>query len=261
MERKLEILLVEDDAEACKDFADHIADCADMVLIGTTGDSAEAASYIRDYLPDVVILDLELHLGGGSGLFLLSDIQRQPPAKKPYILITTNNTSAFTYESVRRLGGDYIMSKHQGDYSTEGVLDFLRIMSPTIMSSHLSSSARGNTTETPIQHEKRLRKQITLELDHVGITPKAVGYRYLAEAILIMIENPTHKICAIIADKFSKSEPSVERAMQNAINRAWKTSSIEDLLRHYTAPIHSEKGNPTVTEFICYYANKLKNEY
>lgn len=50
------------------------------------------------------------------------------------------------------------------------------------------------------------------------------------------------------------------RAMQNSINRAWSTSDIQDLLDNYTAKIKSDKGVPTVTEFIYFYAQKIKNE-
>ena len=49
--------------------------------------------------------------------------------------------------------------------------------------------------------------------------------------------------------------------MQNAINRAWKTTDIDDLLRYYEARINSERGVPTSTEFIYYYANKIRAEY
>ena len=49
--------------------------------------------------------------------------------------------------------------------------------------------------------------------------------------------------------------------MQNAINAAWKHTDIDELLTHYTAKIRSSKGSPTVTEFISYYANKIKQEY
>ena len=83
----------------------------------------------------------------------------------------------------------------------------------------------------------------------------------MAEAISTMMNNPTQNICTLIAENHRKSEASVERAMQNAINRAWKTSDINELLYHYTAKINSTRGNPTITEFICYYANKLRNEY
>ena len=61
-----------------------------------------------------------------------------------------------------------------------------------------------------------------------------------------------------MAKNYKKSDASVERAMQNAINRAWRVSDIEELLTHYTAKIHSEKGVPTTLEFVYYYANKVK---
>ena len=48
--------------------------------------------------------------------------------------------------------------------------------------------------------------------------------------------------------------------MQNAIEKAWKTSCIEDLKKYYTARISSSRGVPTMTEFIYYYAEKIKNE-
>ena len=46
-------------------------------------------------------------------------------------------------------------------------------------------------------------------------------------------------------------------AMANAINKAWKTSDPDDLYKYYTARIDLDRGSPTVSEFIFYYANKL----
>ena len=60
---------------------------------------------------------------------------------------------------------------------------------------------------------------------------------------------------------YEKNDTSVERAMQNAINRAWRSSDIEDLQRYYTAKVDPLKGVPTMTEFIYYYVNKIKSEY
>lgn len=61
----------------------------------------------------------------------------------------------------------------------------------------------------------------------------------------------------MLGEKYKKSDASIERAMQNAINRAWRTSDIDDLLTYYTARIQSQKGVPTIMEFIFYYANKI----
>lgn len=76
-----------------------------------------------------------------------------------------------------------------------------------------------------------------------------------------MLKQPTQNINTVIAQKYGKTDASVERAMQNAINRAWRTGNVEELLFYYTARINPSRGVPTITEFISYYANKLKSEY
>jgi len=262
MEEKLEILLVEDDPEACRELAEQILDTDDMLLIGVTNNAYKAVELIKDHLPDTLILDLELHHGAGNGLYVLQELQTLSLPKQPYILITTNNSSTTTYELARKLGADFIMSKHQEGYSTRSVLDFLRITRPVILQAQKRTDVQSPLGhETPEQHNRRIRRRISTELNYVGINPKSVGYNYLIDAICIMMKQPTQNLCTIIAKQYGKSEPSIERAMQNAINRAWKTSNINDLLCHYTAKINSAKGSPTITEFIYYYANKLRNEY
>lgn len=261
---KIEILLVEDDLIICEEMTEEIANSDDMLLVATTNNSNTAINYIKDYMPDAVILDLELHEGEGNGLNVLQEIRSLDLTKIPYILITTNNSSTTTHEIARSLGADFIMSKHQENYSTKSVLDFLRIIRPAMKNVHKKSNTfQNNASETPEQHNRRITRRIMTELNHVGINPKSKGYTYLIDAISIITKEKqsTQNITHLIADKYKSSPLNVERAMQNAINRAWKSSSIDDLLNHYTAKINSEKGMPTITEFICYYANKLKNEY
>lgn len=261
MTEKLEILLVEDDTEACKKFIQHIDEMETMTLIGVTNNADKALEYIKNYLPDVIILDLELHTGSGSGLNVLAEMKTFPLGKTPYILITTNNTSPITYNTARELGADYIMSKHQENYSEKGVIEFLKILSPSILTRRKLVTPADNVLETPKYNQKRIIRRISLELDNIGINPKSVGYQYLIDAIEITMNERTQNISRIIAERHQKTEVSVIRAMQNAIDRAWKTTDINDLLKYYTATINSAKGVPTITEFICFYANKLNNEY
>lgn len=261
MNKEISILLVEDDPVACKEIIEYIEELDDISLIGITNNSTKAIDYVKDFLPDAIILDLELHKGSGNGLIMLHELKRLLLNITPYILITTNNSSPITYESARQLGADFIMSKHQEDYSAKNVVDFLRMMKPIISSRKKDSSAIYSTTEAPEIKEKRIVQRISSELNHIGISPKAVGYQYLIDAIQLVIKQPMNNLCNVIGKKYSKTECSVERAMQNVINRAWRTSDIDDLLTYYTARISSEKGVPTITEFIYYYANKIKNEY
>ena len=261
MNKILSILIVEDDQAACKRITDCVDEYEDMKVVGTTNNAKHAIEYIRDNMPEVVILDLELHMGSGSGLDVLEGLKDIFQTIKPYILVTTNNSSAVTYETARRMGADFIMSKHQEDYSEKKVVDFIRMMQPAIMSDHALSRLDNTIPEPLEQINKRITRRIMAELEHVGISQKAVGYQYLIDAITLLIDGPKHNVCSIIGEKYGKTESSVERAMQNAICRAWRSADIEDLLQYYTAKINSDRGIPTITEFMHYYANKIRNEY
>ncbi|MBQ9673208.1 MAG: response regulator [Ruminococcus sp.] len=261
MDNKLSVLLVEDDPTACNNIIDIVDNSDDICLVGVTNNDCKAIEYISDCLPDVVILDLELQNGSGSGLNVLNKMKKLSLAKLPYILVTTNNSSAITLETARNFGADYIMSKHQQNYSEQSAIDFIRMLAPVIKGSHKSGSVENEISFTPEHNKKRIKRRIMAELDKIGISQKAVGYKYLVDGIYINLKEPTQNICVKIGKIYGKTESSVERAMQNAINRAWATSDIEDLLRYYTARISSSKGVPTLTEFIFYYVNKLKNEY
>lgn len=256
----LTVLLVEDDQDACCAFTSYAESLDEIVIVGVTGNAAQAVQDIQDLLPDAVILDLELHHGQGSGFDVLQSLGSLSRSTKPYILITTNNSSRITYEYARQLGADFIYSKHQTDYSEKNSLDFLCMMKSAIQSA--APSPRDALARSSDQKNQRVYKRITTELTHIGISQKAKGYQYLIDAILLLIDTPQQqRLSTIIGSKYGKTEASIERAMQNAINRAWKTTDIDDLLRYYEARINSERGVPTSTEFIYYYANKIRAEY
>ena len=263
MERELSILLIEDEPSECHAISQYIDGLDDVLLVGVTNNSRRAVELVCDTLPDAIILDLELHKGSGNGLSFLQELRGLRLRVVPYILVTTNNTSSVTYDQARQTGADFIFTKWQGDYSAETVVEFLRSIKNTIQSKAKLNglSLDLSTTESPIQIMKRLEKRIGKEMDSIGINPKAIGRKYLIEAIQIVINQRVRGVTSVIASRNGKSEPSVERAMQSAISRAWNTANTNDLSRLYTAVISSEKGVPTVTEFIHYYAEKIKTDY
>lgn len=261
MDFTLSVLLVEDDPLVCNEIEDYIYSLEDIELTGITNNASEAFKIVQDTLPDVVILDLELHCGGGSGLSLLQLLHTESASKIPYIVITTNNSSTITYEAARQLGADYIFYKHQEDYSAKNVVDFLRMLKNVIQKQRRSLVYNASVSKSPAQFQKRVVRKICAELDAIGISPKATGYLYLVQAVQLAMQNNTSNLCNKIGEQYGKTASSVERAMQNAIAKAWRTTPIDDLLTFYTARVSSSKGVPTLTEFIYYYANKIKNSY
>ena len=254
----LTILLIEDDKIACQELSKYIEKFDDIKLLGITQNAEEGIFMVQTMLPDVVILDIELHGSTSNGIMFLAMLNANSPAKRPYILITTNNSSSVTYETVRNLGADFIMAKAQSDYSAQYVIEFLRMMQHMILNSRSLPVTDLSTEDIWEKNKASYVRRINRELDLIGISPRNIGYRYLTDAILVLIKDPAANVYKQLAADYQKNDASIERAMQNAINRAWHVSSIEDLLSHYTAKIHSEKGVPTTLEFVHYYANKIK---
>jgi len=261
LKRPLTLLLVEDDQEECKAFLRVTDSIDDIRLIGVTNNETKALEYVKDHIPDVIVLDLELHRGSGSGISFLTTLNKMRMKYSPFILVTTHNISRITHEQARHLGADFIMVKSQEDYSVKNVVDFIRSLKNVIFDSKKKAKEKGDLAdESPAELKKRLETRVTTEIDQIGISPKALGRGYLIEAIMLRVAGQSQQT-AEIARKYGKTDASVERAMQNAINKAWSTMHPDDLMLHYTARIHSDKGVPTLMEFIYHYANKLKIEY
>ena len=261
MENKtLNILIIEDDVAACRELRQYIEKISDLKLSGITGNSDEGIEMVKSMLPDVVILDIELHHGNGNGILFLAKLNTLMLPLRPYILITTNNSSNITYESARALGADFIMHKHKPDYSAQYVIEFIRMIQHAILNRRPSVMEELPEEDSFEKNLPAYTRRVYRELDWVGISPRNIGYRYLADAILLLMKDPSANVYRELAESHKKSDASVERAMQNAINRAWRHSDIEELLAHYTAKVRSEKGVPTTLEFVYYYANKIKTD-
>lgn len=257
----LKILLVEGDTNVCADFVSYIDNLKDARLVGVTNSSYKALELISDHLPDALILDLELTGGSGNGLMLLNDLRSLDPSIIPYTIITTYISSPTTFESAHQLGADFIFSKHQPDYSPRSAVDFLRLMRSTIQSRRKTAAASSVPTESKAVMTRRINNRISAELDQLGMRNSLLGYQYLIDAIVMYAEKPVQNIPAILGKRYEKSSASVERAMQNAIDRTWNSSPTDILDAYYTAHIDPNRECPTILEFVTYYAKKVKTDF
>ena len=76
MKNKLTLILIEDDPVACLEMQTYFDTCEDMLLVESTNDSNIGLKLVCAHLPNVVLLDLELHHGGGNGLVFLDDLKK-----------------------------------------------------------------------------------------------------------------------------------------------------------------------------------------
>ncbi len=259
MERKLNILLVEDDPDDCNAMSSAIDNAfEDFNLLSITNSAVTALKIFNEENPDVIILDLELSLGQGTGFDVLEGIQHANPDFPPYIIITTNNISSITHSMVRQFGGDFIFTKTQVGYSANAVINFLKSAKHSILNRRPTEPSPYVGWELSSLKQQNLKRCINNHLLKIGVSPKNKGFGYLLDAIYLIVNECNTPFIPILAENYNKTPASVERAMQNAINRTWATENIDDLLENYTAKISSAKGVPTINEFVYYYAHKIK---
>lgn len=254
MERKIKIVLLEDNYEECKMFQEFINKRNDITLVAKTKSSDEALTLVKKHSPDAIVLDLELHKGNGSGFDFLNNLQKLSLPYRPLIFVTTNIASQVIYDKLHKDFVDLIFYKKQHDYSPKLVIDALVLLAqePNLKPTCLNDS--------PEEKDLELRNRINKELDSIGISYKLKGREYLFEGIyyLLTSNDPNITVFQHLSNRYKLLTSSISRAIQTSINHTWRTSSIEDLRINYTAQINYNTGVPTPTEFIYYIVNKLK---
>lgn len=258
MENKpMKLLLIEDDVKECSIYQEIDKLRKDIEFVAITNSDVEAIKHVKKYLPEGIILDLELTKGHGTGFDFLNQLQLLKLPIVPKVIVTTNVCSDSVYEYLHKNGVDFVFYKKQENYSQEKVINTLLLL----------RQYKNNITQTiVIDNEKEIKditsEKINEELDLIGISTHLQGRKYLHDAIQYIIENEkeNNKITVVqfLVSKYKKSNSTISRAMQNAILHAWRVSAIDDLNTYYTARINYETGVPTPTEFIYYYSNKIK---
>ena len=258
MEKKLKILVVEDNCEEHTNLIDCINSYEDFILVGETDSAQIAVEIIKKHLPDVVILKLELYDEKGVRLEVVKKINESYINKYPYILTITSNPSRIFHKTLYQLGVDFILLKNQDTYSAQYIIYHINFIKNNIINMPKISAAYMDSNESSEHYHKRVTGIIHSELNRIGINPKHKGYKYLTDAIFLTIQNPDVNFYAPISEKYHCSHESTARAMQYSIQRAWDTSLLDDLFAHYTAKTNSGRGCPTILEFIRFYAGKIK---
>lgn len=253
----MKILLIEDDQAHCvkyKECTDYLPYTAELSIANGCVQGLEITKRI---LPDIILLDLELHRADGDGILFLVELKKLGIKAVPYIIVITVNSSRRSHRMARQCGADYIFTKTKPDYSPRLVLDFA--YNYFSYQDDAPSNSGGITLE----------EEIAVEIEMVGITNGMAGRNYIIEAVLIILNLYSNNLKSgdiglnihvypVIARKYRKSDKSVEQGIRNAIKKAWLITEMEALAEHYTAKISYKTGFPENRNFLFYYADKFK---
>ena len=174
----MNILIIEDDEQACLELQTCIEKTKDFRLCACTNNATDALHLTQEFLPEVVILDLELNLNGagGNGLEYLAALQKIQFRQRPCIVVTTNNTSKIILSAARKYGADIILTKYQHGYSAEYVIKTICLMQDTIESIPASNTIA--LSESPADIEHKMRVYLQTQFDHLGMKTKYHVYKY-----------------------------------------------------------------------------------
>lgn len=264
MENKpMSILIIEDDEFECQKFKAYIDIQEEVNLVATTNSSDEGLEYFKTYLPEAIILDIELHKGQGSGIEFIENAKKFMTDFKPIIVVTTNASSSILYDKLHEEGVDLVFYKKQTDYSPKLIISSLLSLRKMLHKFNNVDKNVETYIETIADYETKISKRIDTELNLIGISSHLKGRKYIHDAIMYLIKGEIDEIGETVfnylANIYKKSSSSISRVMQTAINNAWRNTSPEDLEKYYTAQVNYNTGVPSATDFVYYYRDKIKN--
>lgn len=255
----MKLLLVEDDVNECNIYKKIESKRTDVKIVAMTNSDIEALQLFKTHKPEGIILDLELNNGTGTGFNFLEELNKLKLKDRPKIVVTTNVCSDSVYEFLHRNKVDFIFYKKQNIYSQEKVINTI-----LLFENYTNSRIDEINVKEVDENKNKISDMINEELDLIGISTHLKGRKYLYDAIYYLIDNEGNeeKVSAVqyLMKKYKNTNSAICRAMQNAIMHAWRVSPLEDLSTYYTARINYETGIPTPTEFMYYYANKIKRQ-
>ena len=260
-ENRIQVLLADNNRELCSVLAEHIGIQEDMELVAIAYDGLQAVELIKEYQPDVLILDITMPYLDGIGV--MERLADNPDAPKVIVL------TAFEQESmVQRLiamGAVYYMVK---PFDTLILLERIRQFghkngnytkeSQNIYSSVLSA-AKGLS-----RHQLEL--EVTKIFHEMGVPAHFRGYAYLRDAIILAIQeedilgNITKNLYPRIAEKYNSTSSGVESAIRHTIEIGWERGNLESFKKMFGTENYQKDRSrfPTAASFIAKVADRIR---
>jgi len=266
--KSIDVLIADDNEELCQLVGEYIKQQNDFELTGTVHDGRSLLEKLEKQEPDVVLLDIVMpRLDGIGVLERLADGNYH----QPKILVLT----AFGQEQVTRkafeLGADYFILK-PFDLNILGKRIKELAEKPSGSMSHKAQSSsfgqiegdRLDSASLSVENEIDPMQEITSIIQAVGVPANIKGYRYLRNAIKIVVDDVeimeavTKELYPAVAEQFNTTPTRVERAIRHAIEVAWNRGNTEVMANYFGYTVDSNRGKPTNSEFIALIADRVR---
>ncbi|MFI3313421.1 MAG: sporulation transcription factor Spo0A [Eubacteriales bacterium] len=213
-------------------------------ICGVATDGLTAVNMVREYSPDILVLDVALPKLDGIGVLKVAS----GLDKRPVSLVMSSYVTDFVSTMTQSLGVQYFALK---PCDPEMIAERVGEMCA-------AERVRGvSVFQQPKNKEMNLEAMVTSIIHEIGVPAHIKGYQYLREAIIIAVEDMevinaiTKILYPQVAKTFSTTPSRVERAIRHAIEVAWDRGDLETLQRFFGYTVSNIKGKPTNSEFIA----------
>lgn len=259
---KIKILLADDNQDFCDILGKQLQAQEDMQLVAIAMDGIDAMNKIREYRPDVAIIDGIMPRLDGLGV--LERLQKNPDIHQPITIMLSAISQEKVIERALELGAGYYMVK---PFDLDALVSRIRQLMQ-----ELPTQTKG--TEHPAAFTKSLMPSAALTLEarvtdilhEIGVPAHIRGYHYIREAIIMSVNDMeilnyiTKELYPSIAKKCNTTPSRVERAIRHAIEVAWNRGKVDVIEQLFGYTINNHKGKPTNSEFIALIADRLRLE-
>jgi two-component system response regulator (stage 0 sporulation protein A) len=258
---KIKVLITDDNLEFTGILNEYIESQNDFMVVGIARDGLEALKQIAIYEPDVLILDIIMPKLDGIGV--MERINSMTNTKLPKIIVLSAvGQDKFTQRAIN-LGAEYYLVKPFDLSVFCNRIRQLVSLDSTGVETRMKSSIKYNREET-LSDFNNLEVEISNIMHQVGVPAHIKGYKFLREAIQMVVNNVdllssvTKELYPSIAIKYNTTPSRVERAIRHGIEVASSRGEVDIIYNLFGYKINDGKSRPTNSEFIAMISDRLR---
>lgn len=268
MNKKITVLIADDNSEFSATLAGYINAEEDLELVGMARDGVDAFDMIKNLEPDIVLLDVIMPRLDGLGV--LERLEENNIEKMPMcIMLSAVGQDKITQKAINLGAQYYIVKPFEISVLIKRIKElkfFQPVQSKIPYTSREIKTSYIEIAPNEKKNEENLEALVTNMIHEIGVPAHIKGYQYLREAIMMVVNDIdiinqiTKQLYPEIAQKYHTTPSRVERAIRHAIEVAWGRGEPAVVENIFGYTVSASKGKPTNSEFIAMIADKLRLE-
>ena len=250
VKEKIKLLIVEDNPIMCDILENYFFLKEDIFVCGKACDGEEAVTKIQNLWPDIVLLDIVMPKM--DGLSVLKHLREHPPDKKPKIIVVSAIGQETVTSEALSLGASYYIIK---PYNLDDLAQRVHLVLAEDLPLKMSEPGTKN---------KEIDALIGKTMISLGLPTNMLGYKYIAKAIKILLEERqsfsiVKQVYAAIAEENATTVECVESAIRKTVEKAhWQNNDEFKKFMAFGGARTDKK--PTNGSFLTLMAEKIRLE-